>query len=418
MIKDGVIYPSLEENVLLLNDFREDVLDGLLTMYLYGGGNIKGIVSTVDALPATGENLGDGYLVGADPYDLYIWATKDGSAASWVPLGKFPAKGEQGTRGDRGSIIINQTSDPKNAPDRSGDYWINTVTGDWFMSLKNTTASGGYYWSKRFNLKGKKGDRGPQGYQGVPGPVGPQGPVGPAGATYTPMDLDLNTGISAVTYNTTNGISLTTQGTIRANTGTNQVVVDYKIPIVAGNGISIAKKANENKIEVKVDSSRSITATGFVASENGMSVSLYSDNIQYQDYQGNQYMYTFPSKNGTLTTDGSFKTLFGKSIVGTGNINLYRHLLQCSNFNFDKQYYIAVYSSKSDAITTDYVLANKNCLVGAISIVIDPNAGTATFDRLIISANDGPPGYFIISSGTGTPADEILSINTDDLAAI
>ena len=181
MIKDGVIYPSLEENILLLNDFREDVLDGLLTMYLYGGGNIKGIVSTVDDLPATGENLGDGYLVGTNPYDLYIWATKDGSAASWVPLGKFPAKGEQGTRGDRGSIIINQASDPNNAPDRSGDYWINTITGDWFMSLKNTTASGGYYWSKRFNLKGKKGDRGPQGYQGVPGPVGPQGPVGPVG---------------------------------------------------------------------------------------------------------------------------------------------------------------------------------------------------------------------------------------------
>ena len=97
---------------------------------------------------------------------------------------------------------------------------------------------------------------------------------------------------------------------------------------------------------------------------------------------------------------------------------IYRHLLQCSNFNFDKQYYIAVYSSKSDAITTDYVLANKNCLVGTISIVIDPNKGTATFDRLIISANDGPPGYFIISSGTGTPADEMLMINTDDFAAI
>ena len=98
--------------------------------------------------------------------------------------------------------------------------------------------------------------------------------------------------------------------------------------------------------------------------------------------------------------------------------SIYRHLLQCSNFNFDKQYYIAVYSSKSDAITTDYVLANKNCLVGAISIVIDPNQGTATFDRLIISANDGPPGYFIISSGTGTPADEMLMINSDSFAAL
>lgn len=92
--------------------------------------------------------------------------------------------------------------------------------------------------------------------------------------------------------------------------------------LVAGNGISIAKKANADKIEVKVDSSRSITATGFVASENGMSVSLYSDNIQYSDYQGNQYMYTFPSKNGTLTTDNSFKTINGNSIVGSGDITV------------------------------------------------------------------------------------------------
>ena len=92
--------------------------------------------------------------------------------------------------------------------------------------------------------------------------------------------------------------------------------------LVAGAGISINKQANADKIEVKIDSSRSITATGFVASENGMSVSLYSDNIQYYDYYGNSYMYTFPSKNGTLTTDNSFKTINGNSIVGSGDITV------------------------------------------------------------------------------------------------
>ena len=92
--------------------------------------------------------------------------------------------------------------------------------------------------------------------------------------------------------------------------------------LVAGDGISINKKSNADKIEVKIDSSRSITATGFVASENGMSVSLYSDNIQYYDYYGNSYMYTFPSKNGTLTTDNSFKTINGNSIVGSGDITV------------------------------------------------------------------------------------------------
>lgn len=112
-----------------------------------------------------------------------------------------------------------------------------------------------------------------------------------------------------------------------------------------------------------------------------------------------------PGKDGKDGKDGKP----GKD--GTGIT--YRHLLSCTNFNFDKQYKITVYSSKSDAITTEYVLANKNCLVGAISIVIDPNQGTATFDRLIISVNDGPPGYFIITSGTGTPADEMLMIGSD-----
>ena len=97
---------------------------------------------------------------------------------------------------------------------------------------------------------------------------------------------------------------------------------------------------------------------------------------------------------------------------------IYRHLLQCSNFNFDKQYYIAVYSSKSDAITTDYVLANKNCLVGAISTVFTNSEAVVTFDRLITLVDDGPPGYFSISAGTGTPASELLMINTDSFAAI
>ena len=295
MIKDGVIYPSLEENVLLLNDFREDVLDGLLTMYLYGGGNIKGIVSTVDALPATGENLGDGYLVGTNPYDLYIWATKDGNAASWVPLGKFPAKGEQGTRGDRGSIIINQASDPKNAPDRSGDYWINTVTGDWFMSLKNTTASGGYYWSKRFNLKGKKGDRGPQGYQGVPGPVGPQGPVGPAGE----IDPTANLKCKSLTAEDVSG--------------------------------SVTQSTKLN----------------------------YDGNITISNPAGTR-MFSIPWNygGGSLLTDKSVKTLFGKSIFGSGNIGLYRHLVNIRTSSNTAM--LILLSSSNVKMTFDDLASNAN----------------------------------------------------------
>lgn len=96
----------------------------------------------------------------------------------------------------------------------------------------------------------------------------------------------------------------------------------------------------------------------------------------------------------------------------------YRHLLSCTNFNFDKQYKITVYSSKSDAITTEYVLANKNCLVGAISIVFANNEGIATFDRLITLVSEGPPGYFSISAGTTSPANELITINSDSFEAL
>ena len=156
--------------------------------------------------------------------------------------------------------------------------------------------------------------------------VGIQGPKGADGVGLNTLtNTDLTYGDTTVTYNTTDGIGI--NGTMRQTYGdtNHDSTVDMHIPLVPGAGIAINKQAGTERVEVKVDSSRSITATGFVASENGMSVSLYSDNIQYSDYQGNQYMYTFPSKNGTLTTDGSFKTIFGKSIVGTGNINLYVH---------------------------------------------------------------------------------------------
>lgn len=164
---------------------------------------------------------------------------------------------------------------------------------------------------------------------------------------YTPMDLDLNTGVVAVTYDTTDGISLTTQGTIKANTGTDQVVVDYEIPIVAGNNILIDKKADEDKIEVKLDQSKDIKLIGgstnsvyftsdssasFGAPEGFIYSSFGDENgiprIRQKD-PGGLRTYTFPTNTygeHTVLTNKYVKTLFGnKSIYGSGNIDLYVH---------------------------------------------------------------------------------------------
>ena len=232
--------------------------------------------------------------------------------------GAIGAKGDKGDKGDTGAAFNVQgtLASSSNLPtptaemqDKGYAYIIPDAEGTKHIWVIQGSESTSFSWV----------DVGTAGV-GIQGEKGADG-IGLNNLTGT----DLTYGNVTVTYNTTDGIGI--NGIMRQTYGdtNHDSTVDMNIPLVPGTGIAINKQAGTERVEVKIDSSRSITATGFAASENGMSVSLYSDNIQYQDYQGNQYMYTFPSKNGTLTTDGSFKTIFGKSIVGTGNINLYVH---------------------------------------------------------------------------------------------
>ena len=96
----------------------------------------------------------------------------------------------------------------------------------------------------------------------------------------------------------------------------------------------------------------------------------------------------------------------------------YRHLLSCVNNSNTKVYMISVYSSKSDAITTDYVLANRGCLVGAISVVYANDEGLLTFDRIITSVDAGPEGFFTISGGAALPTAEVIKILSDTFVAL
>lgn len=99
---------------------------------------------------------------------------------------------------------------------------------------------------------------------------------------------------------------------------------------------------------------------------------------------------------------------------------VYRHLLSCSAFNDNDAhtYHIAAYSSKSDAMTTEYVLANQGCLVGAICTVTENTDGIVTFERLITEVQSGPEGYFTISAGGLTPGVVLLKINSDSFGAL
>lgn len=60
------------------------LLQGVQTMVsdLGSGFDVKGIVSTSDALPSTGE-VGDVYLVSSEGYTRYTW---DDTLGEWKPM--------------------------------------------------------------------------------------------------------------------------------------------------------------------------------------------------------------------------------------------------------------------------------------------------------------------------------------------
>ena len=311
-------------------------------------------------------------------YDFYLdtisgcWYTPYLNETGYGWLKSFTLKGEKGDRGLQGKQGVQGLTGPQGKTGPIGPTGFPGPKGDVgpAFNVQGTLASSSNLPTPTAAMQDKgyayiipdtEGTKhiwviqGPEGgpFQwvdvGTAG-VGIQGPKGNDGVGLNTLtDTDLTYGDVTVTYNTTDGIGI--NGTMRQTyDGTNHdSTVNMHIPIVPGAGIAINKQAGTERVEVKIDSSRSITATAFAASENGMSVSLYSDNIQYSDYQGNSYMFTFPSESGTLTTDGSFKTLFGnKNIVGSGNIDLYRHIVELKiNIGEGVTAYAVIISSKN-----------------------------------------------------------------------
>lgn len=80
--------------------------------------NLLGIrvIGAIDALPipAGDYEYGDAYMVGTEtPYNMYIYTRPDGKVHTegyWFPVGKFPAPGPQGPKGDGIEQIVREAS--------------------------------------------------------------------------------------------------------------------------------------------------------------------------------------------------------------------------------------------------------------------------------------------------------------------
>lgn len=69
-------------------------------------------------------------------------------------------------------------------------------------------------------------------------------------------NIDLNTGDTTVEYDTELGITVNAKGTVTHENGaTEQPTTKFELPIIAGEGVSIDKKENEEKVEIKVEQS-------------------------------------------------------------------------------------------------------------------------------------------------------------------
>ena len=137
---------------------------------------ILGVYARFDEIPTGGYNTGDTFLVGSGtPYSVYVYTDKN----QWVNVGQFQVAGPKGDKGDLGSVITAAAGGPQVTPESLNDFYIDTITGDWYVASR--TVSGSLVYIKSFSLKGEKGDRGERGLAGSMGPAGPQGPTGPQG---------------------------------------------------------------------------------------------------------------------------------------------------------------------------------------------------------------------------------------------
>lgn len=202
---------------------------------------------------------------------------------------------------------------------------------------------------------------------GIQGPKGTDG-VGLNTLTHTVLVY----GDISTTYDTVDG--LTVYSTMRQTyDGTNHdSEVEYTVPIIGSDTISIDLDSGNNKLVVKVDQYKNFVIygdptriDGYFTVDNSLSFGLgegsiytsYGDEngtatIQHKDPSGT-YKYKFPTNAGgthTVLTNENVNTLFGKSIVGEGNINLYRHVIKITGGNApynDCFAYLAIPSSKN-----------------------------------------------------------------------
>lgn len=303
------------------------------------GLNLVGFIYPSDSFPETAEN---GSVIGVGthaPYDYYVYLN-DG----WYDIGVWPMAGPKGVPGDQG---------PQGPIGPVG-------------------------------AKGDKGD------QGIAGPAG-----NGLGVNYI-SNLNLSAGNASVTYNKTNGATLSKSGRITAAGNNYDITVNDKLPIIAGDNVNIAPNTSNTAIKV--------SANVPVKSVNGqtgeVSITVPTKTSQLTNDSGfitNSYHDS--SKQDTLVSGQNIKTINNQSIVGPGNITIGGGtagvtsvngktgtvVLKTSDIENNSGYITNSYhdSSKQDTLVSgsNIKTINGNSLLGSGDITISGGGGGSGTDK-------------------------------------
>lgn len=214
----------------------------------------------------------------------------------------------------------------------------------------------------------------------------------------TPYGVDFPHGAGTVTYDTTDGIHI--RGTMRIYTSADKTLfidvpnTEVEIPIKAGNNISIDKAAIGEFIEVKTTPNATFdnialskTLTLGEETENYTSViesPSHASDITFKfTYAGTE------TKLSEFVKSTGLKTLFGnQSIVGSGNIDLYRHVVKFvfNNNGKSAEAILEFVSSKNTVIDslTDFFavcggMGDRLPITGVVDENLDIYKGPAVF---------------------------------------
>lgn len=231
------------------------------------------------------------------------------------PQGATGAQGEKGDKGDKGLGVIQGTGEPTGNAE-NGTTYIDSSNGDVYLRANSTWVLTGNIRGPQGirgatgaqGVQGKIGPQGPQGLQGergigvnilgtltstaqLPDPttvakdsayiipdaginhlwviegtdnllwtdfgtagLGEKGDKGDAGRGIDTLTaVDLTYGNATVTYDTTAGMTINGTTRFTYTDGNHDANMAIEVPVVAGEGIVIGKKASEEKVEVKLD---------------------------------------------------------------------------------------------------------------------------------------------------------------------